>query len=247
MRRVIIVQARTTSTRLPGKVLMDLAGRPMLAQQLRRLKHCRGADDIVVATTTNAADDPVIELAHVEGVGWFRGSEHDVLGRFVGATRQARADVVVRITADCPLIDPEVTDRVIHELVTHATDCDYASNVLERTYPRGLDAEAMFSDTLCRMGRLAQSPAAREHVTVAAVSEQPTLFLRWSVTDTRDNSDLRWCVDTELDLRVVRALYEALDLDGRLAGYREIVAYARAHPTLASANAHIKTWDPLYA
>src|SRR6266849_2137746 len=113
IRRVIIVQARMTSTRLPGKVLMNLAGRPMLAQQIRRLKRCREADEIVIATTTNASDDPIITVAEREGVRWFRGSEHDVLSRYVGAAHEARAEVVARITADCPLIDPEQTDAVI--------------------------------------------------------------------------------------------------------------------------------------
>src|SRR5262249_34216934 len=119
MKRVIIVQARMTSTRLPGKVLMDLAGRPMLAQQLNRIKHCTAVDEIVVATTTNSTDEPIVELARQEGVAWFQGSEHDVLARFVGAARQTQADVVVRVTADCPLIDPHIIDTVIHELVSH--------------------------------------------------------------------------------------------------------------------------------
>src|SRR5688572_8897689 len=128
MKRVIIVQARMTSTRLPGKVLMDLAGRPMLARQIRRLKDCRCADDIVVATTTNATDDPVVALADAEGVRWFRGSEDDVLSRYVGAAREANADMIVRITADCPLIDAELTDQVIEELQSLSTTYDYASN-----------------------------------------------------------------------------------------------------------------------
>ena len=113
MRRVIVVQARMTSTRLPGKVLMDVAGQPMLVQQLRRLKQCALVDDIVVATTTHATDDPVAELAHREQVGCFRGSEQDVLARYVGAAREAKADGVVRVTTDCPLIEPEIVGRVV--------------------------------------------------------------------------------------------------------------------------------------
>lgn len=244
MRRVIIVQARMTSTRLPGKVLMDLAGRPMLTQQLRRLKRCLAADKIVIATTTNAADDPIVDLARQEGVGWFRGSEHDVLSRFVGAARHARADVVVRVTADCPLIDPEVTDRIITDLTDHADSCDYSSNVLERTYPRGLDVEALFLDTLLRVERMARSPSAREHVTPLIYSEQPDLFLRRSVTDSRNGADLRWTVDTAADLQLIRALYEGLDLGTRLLGYGEILAHVREHPELTRINAGIETWQP---
>ena len=243
MRRVIIVQARMTSTRLPGKVLMDVAGRPMLAQQLRRLKQCTRIDDIVVATTTNITDDPVVELAHGEKVGCFRGNERDVLARYVGAARYAKAEIVIRVTADCPLIDPQVTDRVIAELTEHATECDYASNVLCRTYPRGLDVEAFFWDTLLRMDRVARSDAAREHVTIVFRSERPELCLCRSVEDTENNADLRWTVDAAGDLQFVRQLYVALDLSTRTAPYPEILGYVRSHTELARRDEN-GTWDP---
>ena len=241
---VAIIQARMGSTRLPGKVLMDIAGRPMLAQQIRRLRQCKSVDEIVIATTTNRTDDSVVELAQWEGVSWFRGAEQDVLSRFVGAAGQAQADVIVRVTADCPLIDPQVTDRVISELVEHASGCDYASNVLQRTYPRGLDVEAFFWDTLLRMDRLGRSQAAREHVTLVLRVEQPRLFLCRSVADSHNNADLRWTVDTADDLQMVRALYVALSLDVRAVPYSEILAYVRAHPEMARLNANVETWDP---
>jgi spore coat polysaccharide biosynthesis protein SpsF len=243
MRRVIIVQARMTSTRLPGKVLMEVVGQPMLAQQLRRLKQCTLVDDIIVATTTNATDDPVAELVRREQVGCFRGSERDVLARCVGAAREARADMIIRMTADCPLIDPQVTDRVIGELTDHAMECDYASNVLRRTYPRGLDVEAFFWDTLLRIDRLARSDAAREHVTIVPRSEHPELFLCRSVEDNQNNADLRWTVDTAADLEFVRQLYAALDLCTRTASYPEILGYVRNHVELLRTD-EVETWDP---
>lgn len=244
MRRVIVVQARMTSTRLPGKVLMDLAGRPMLVQQLRRLKRCRQAEEIVVATTTNAADDPVVAVAQAEGVRWFRGSEADVLSRYVGAAREAKAEVVVRITADCPLIDPEESDCVIEALIRHPEACDYASNVHapygeRRTFPLGLDTEAFYADTLERIYRLVRSPVAREHVTVFIWKERPDLFLTRLVTDAEDNSDLRWTVDELRDLEMVRRLYETLGLGERPVGYRELLADVRAHPEMAALNAGV--------
>jgi len=239
MRRVIVVQARMTSTRLPGKVLMDVAGRPMLAQQLRRLTRCRLADDIVVATTVNATDDPVVTVARAEGARWFRGSEGDVLDRYVGAARDAKADIVVRVTADCPLIDPDVSDRVIDALVSGPERWDYASNVVRRTFPQGLDTEALFADTLERVHRMARSASAREHVTPFIYRERPDLFLVHSVTDGEDNSDLRWTVDEPADLELVRRVYEGLRVGERAVGYRELLAHARAHPELSALNAAV--------
>lgn len=244
MKRVVIIQARMGSSRLPGKVLMDVAGRPMLAQQIRRLKECRSVDGIVVATTTHPADDSVVELARQEDVSWFRGSEQDVLARYVGAARQAQADVVIRVTADCPLIDPQITDRVVQELTLHSGDCDYASNIESRTFPRGLDVEALFWDALMRIDRLATSQSAREHVTLVPRSERPNLFLSRSIVDDDDNADLRWTVDTEVDLQLVRELYEQLELGSHVMLYPEILTYVRAHPHLARLNAGIETWTP---
>jgi spore coat polysaccharide biosynthesis protein SpsF len=242
MRVVIIVQARMTSSRLPGKVLMEVSGRPMLAWQIERLQRC-AAHEIVLATTTNAGDDPVVELAARLGIRSFRGSEHDVLARFVGAARQAHADVVVRVTADCPLLDPAITDRVINELLEHRAECDYASNVSRRTYPRGLDVEAFFWDVLLRMDRLGTSQPAREHVTIVPRMERPDSFLCRSVEDTADNSDLRWTVDDRADLEMIRGIYAGLG--GRIAPYAETLAYARAHPELTRLNAGGQTWEPV--
>jgi spore coat polysaccharide biosynthesis protein SpsF len=230
VKRVIIVQARMTSTRLPGKILLNLAGQPMLAQQLRRLKRCRMADDIVVATTISDTDASVVALADREEVRWFRGSEQDVLTRYIGAARDSRADIVIRITADCPLIDPEIVDRVIQELESHEEDCDYATNVLQRTFPRGLDTEALFRDVLERLDRLAQSRSAREHVTTYIRWEHPELFLIRSITDGEDNSDLHWTVDTREDFALIQSLYQDLQLDRQMLSYRDIVHYVRHHP-----------------
>jgi len=245
MKKVIIVQARMNSTRLPGKVLMGIVGKPMLVRQIERLKHCTMADEIVIATTTNHADDPLVDIARQEGVGWFRGDEHDVLSRYVGAARYSQADVIVRVTADCPLIDPQINDRIIGELLACASECDYASNVLQRTYPRGLDVEAFFLDTLLRMDRLARSQVAREHVTLFLRSERPELFLRHSVVDKQNNADLRWTVDSEADLQTVRLIYQGLDLGTKIVPYPEVLSYVRARPELTQINRDVETWDPL--
>jgi spore coat polysaccharide biosynthesis protein SpsF len=239
MKTSIIVQARMTSTRLPGKVLMDVAGHPMLGQQIRRLKSCKLADEIIIATTVNAADDPIVHLADVEGVRWYRGSEQDVLSRYLGAARESRCSVVVRVTSDCPLIDSEETDKVISELIAHPSECDYAANVLDRKLPRGLDTEAMFIDTLERISRLATSLPAREHVTYLLHHERPELFLTRSVTHAIDNSDLRWTVDECSDLELIRRLYEELGLSDNHVPYPAIVEHVRSHPELQRINHHV--------
>jgi spore coat polysaccharide biosynthesis protein SpsF len=151
------------------------------------------------------------------------------------------ADVIVRLTADCPLLDAGVIDEVVGAL---GTSIDYASNTHERSYPRGLDAEALHRDTLERIARLGTSPSAREHVT-AFVMEQPALFRIAQVRAERDDSDLRWTVDTPDDLALVRALYRELDLASAARPYRDVVAAVRARPELAQANAHVvqKPWQ----
>ena len=244
MRTVAIVQARTTSTRLPGKVLADIDGRPMLGRVLDRVAAAATIDEVCVATTTNALDDPIVQIARASGHRWFRGDEHDVLGRYVGAAREANAEVVVRVTSDCPLIDSHVIDLVTTELTQNPATADYASNVSTRTYPRGLDVEALFRDALERAHRLATTKDEREHVTMVVYASQAVLFLRREVVDAVDNSDLRWTVDYPADLAVVRDVYRALDIAHRSPAYDEIVRWFRANPNATLRNRDLATWSP---
>jgi spore coat polysaccharide biosynthesis protein SpsF len=244
-RTIAIVQARMSSTRLPGKVLAELGGTTLLGQVVRRVRAAERVTEIVIATSTAPDDDVIVREADKLGVWAYRGALHDVLGRYLGAARSYRADVVVRVTADCPLVDPGVIDQVIDAC---GRDYDYASNTHARRYPRGLDVEALHRDTLERVARLGRSAAAREHVT-AYLMEQPTLFRVAQVAppSERDDSDLRWTVDTPDDLALVRTLYDELALADDVRPYTEIVAAVRGQPRLASLNAHIaqKPWqDP---
>jgi spore coat polysaccharide biosynthesis protein SpsF len=235
-KRVFVVQARMTSTRLPGKILMDLDGEPLLKRQLDRLKRCSTADEIVVACTTNAADEPLAALCAREGVSIFRGSENDVLSRYLGAARAAKADLVVRVTSDCPLICPEVCDKVVESI----GDADYASNTLKRTYPRGLDTEAFTFAALEKAAAEATSAPAREHVTWYMHTEARAAFRSRSIEDLDDHSALRWTVDLPEDLEAVRRLWTGLKLSEKALGYRDILAYATAHPEIAALNAAIE-------
>jgi len=241
MRTVAIIQARMGSSRLPGKVLVELGGITMLAQVVRRVRDARRITDVVVATSTAADDAAVVREAERLGACVHRGSENDVLARFVGAARAVCADAIVRLTADCPLLDAGVIDQVVGAL---GAAVDYASNTHDRTFPRGLDVEALHRDTLERIARLGTSPSAREHVT-AFVMEAPVLFRIAQVRAERDDSDLRWTVDTPDDLAMVRALYRELDLASAARPYRDVVAAVRARPELAEPNAHViqKPWQ----
>jgi spore coat polysaccharide biosynthesis protein SpsF len=235
-----IVQARLGSSRLPAKVLADLAGDTMLARVVQRLRATQLVNQVVIATTDASKDDAVADEAARLDAGCYRGPEQDVLARYVGAARECGADVIVRITSDCPLIDPDVVDKVVDALTRSR---DYASNTHVRTYPRGLDVEAFHASTLERIARLATSAAAHEHVT-SFVMEQPSLFSIRHVIAGKgiDDSDLRWTVDTAEDLALVRALYARFGND--IVPYRELVATVRKHPELAAVNAHVvqKSW-----
>jgi spore coat polysaccharide biosynthesis protein SpsF len=235
MKRVAIIQARMTSTRLPGKVMLDLDGKPLLVRQIERLERCTALDAICIATTTNETDDVLVESARRAGVLAFRGSETDVLSRYLGAAAHARAQLVVRITSDCPLIMPAIVDEVVR-CALEDPPCDYVSNTLTRRFPRGLDCEAIALAALERAGALATSVPAREHVTWFIHRERPELFTRREVVGDRDDSDLRWTVDTVEDLAMVRALWGVARLGERDATYDELVAIARAHPEITALN-----------
>lgn len=232
MKTVAIIQARMGSSRLPGKVLSDLAGKSMLARVVERLLDTTLVDAVMIATTTLPGDDAVVAHARQLGIMSYRGSADDVLARYLGAARTVRADVIVRVTADCPLLDPGVVDRVV-AACTH--DIDYASNTQTRSFPRGLDVEALHRDALERIGRIARTPSTREHVT-SFVTENPGLFRIAHVVSETDDSDLRWTVDTPEDLALARALYAG----GAPRDYRELVAHVRARPDLALSNAHVQ-------
>lgn len=234
---VAIVQARTGSTRLPGKVLAELAGEPMLARVLRRLARATTVDMVVVATTDLPEDDVLAELCRVRCWPCFRGSGPDVLDRYHQAARAFAADLVVRITADCPFIDPEVVDRVVTAFLTAEPPPDYAANVLPpRSYPRGLDTEVLSTGALSRAWRADADPATREHVTQYIV-RHPEDFTLLPVVHDEDLSALRWTVDTPEDLAFARRVYDHFGDDDF--GWRDLLALLAQHPDWADVNRHV--------
>jgi spore coat polysaccharide biosynthesis protein SpsF len=200
MNLLCVVQARTGSTRLPGKVLREIDGRPMLGFMLDRLD-ALAVDELVVATSDLERDDPIAEIAQAAGRAVVRGPEDDVLARYALAVERHPAEHVVRLTADCPLADPALVERVVAHHVD--TGADYTANVFPRTYPKGLDVEVVRAVALRDAAALAGAPAEREHVT-PFFYRRPQLFRLANVRHDVALGDERWTVDTEEDLDFVR-------------------------------------------
>jgi spore coat polysaccharide biosynthesis protein SpsF len=240
MKIVAIVQARMSSARFQGKVMVDLCGRPVLAQQLRRLRLCSSINEIVVATTTDAKDDPIADLCRLQDVRCVRGCELDVLSRYWLAAKESGADLIARVEGNCPLIDPGIVDKVVDELLEQPTWYDYASNVIRRTYPYGLDVEVFWRDTLERLDRMATSRDSRESVTHYLLRENPALFAPLSVTDTRDYSHLRWKIDSQDDLVMIKGIYRELELTKKYVSYEDTLKFVKARPWLSAPSYAIK-------
>lgn len=204
-----ILQARMTSSRLPGKVMAPVLGEPMIGRQIERLRRSVQIDRLIVATSAEPSDDALAAYCLSLGLGVVRGALDDVLGRFATALADhPDADVVVRLTADCPLADPVVIDAVIAR--HHAAGADYTSNTLgTRTYPHGLDAEVVRAEVLLQAARLADDPYEREHVT-PYIYRRPEVFRLAGVRRRRSLARLRWTVDVADDLAFVRGVYASL-------------------------------------
>lgn len=203
-----ILQARMSSTRLPGKVLMPLVGEPMLARQIERLRRAKNIGRLVVATSTDPSDDAINVLCRALRVACFRGSLKDVLGRYHGALRAfGPSETVVRLTGDCPLADPEVIDATID--LHFKEGADYTSNTGDLTFPKGLDVEVFKAEHLETAFREAGDPYEREHVT-PFLYRNPDRFVRASLECDPPMGHLRWTVDTPEDFEFVERVFEAL-------------------------------------
>lgn len=239
MRVGIIVQARMTSTRLPGKVLMPVMGKPLLEYQIERLQRVRRVDDIIIATTTKGTDQPIVDLARRLGIKIFRGSEEDVLSRYFGAAQENSLDIVVRITSDCPLIDPAVVDDVIGAYLDNAENCDYVSNALTRTFPRGMDTEVFPFSLLEKVYYEAIEQPCREHVT-PYIYENREKFRLLNVAYQRDESRHRWTVDTPEDFRLIELILKALYPINKVFELEDILALLNAHLDWFELNSQIE-------
>jgi spore coat polysaccharide biosynthesis protein SpsF len=225
-----MVQARMHSTRLPGKVLLPLSGRPVLDHVLRRCWKIAGADVVVCVIPVAADCDRIAEVAIAAGAAVFRGPENDVLARYAGAARMIDADTVMRVTSDCPLIDPDICSAVLNRL--GETRADYCCNNDPPTWPHGLDCEAMTAKALYRAHAEACAPFDREHVTPWIRRQRD--FLRVNVPGPPTSTDLRWTLDYPADYAFFQAVFEALGSEATTPAVLELLA---ARPGIVAINA----------
>ncbi len=240
MKTVAIIQAHMGSTRLPGKVLRNIGDRTMLARVVRRVSRAKELSAIVVACSTEPADEAIVHECEKLGVASFRGSDSDVLDRYAQTAKAHPADAYVRITSDCPLIDPEVIDLVVTRYAQG--DCDYASNTVDRTFPRGLDNEAFSANGLEQASKEAIEPYQRVHVT-PFFYQNPQRFRIAQLKQGENQSELRWTVDTADDLAFATAVYDALG-GGDDFSRRDVLALLERRPELAEINQHVKQKGP---
>lgn len=236
MKVVAIIQARMGSTRLPGKVLKDICGQTVLARVVNRTRRAALLHDVVVATTLKSADDAIVEECARLSVACFRGDEADVLGRYYQAAQEFSADAIVRITSDCPLIDPELIDAAIRAFLDEKPD--YVTNSLVLTYPRGLDVEVFTAQALACAWSAAKETYQRVHVT-PYLYENPKLFKIVSLTAEKNYSLYRWTLDTEEDLALIRGIYKHFP-EGDCIHWRQVLALLEDHPELAELNSHVQ-------
>lgn len=237
MRIVAIIQARMGSTRLPGKILKKVNGRPLLSYQLERLQQSNFISDLVIATTTDEKDDVIVEFCKLNNILWFRGSEEDVLARYYETAKRFNADAIVRITSDCPIIDVQVVNKTITYFMDN--NFDYVSNTVDRTYPRGLDTEVFTFAALEKAHKEAVIERDREHVT-AYFYTNPDIFKIAGVRNEVDYSKYRWTVDTEEDFQLIENIIENLYSENPQFTLYDTVKLMEANPDWFYINAHIE-------
>jgi spore coat polysaccharide biosynthesis protein SpsF len=234
MKIAAIVQAINKSTRLPGKVFKDIEGQPLLQRVIERIKRAKRINQVVIATTRSYEDKSIVEFAKKNGLKYVQGSEEDVLSRFILASEKTNADIIVRITADCPLIDPEIIDKAIEQFFKDKLD--YISNIAKRSFPRGLDIEVFSKQALRKVNQLGKEKRHREHVT-AFIYENPQMFKigHLIAEGVLKRPDIRLCVDTEEDITVIRKIYKRFSQNNTV-DITKVIDFLDSNPELIEIN-----------
>lgn len=233
----VIIQARVGSTRLPNKVLKDLCGRPVLWHVINRLKQSKKITKIIIATTTLPEDDAIQKFCEENKINYYRGSSENVLSRYYEAAKKYNAETVIRITSDCPVIDPVLLDEMIADY--HTGKADYMSNSLIRTFPRGLDAEIFSFQVLEKTFNEAVKQYELEHVT-PYIYQHPELFILKNFANSTDYSFHRWTLDTEEDYTLIKEIYNNLYTEGKIFLWKDILKLFEKRPELLEINRHIE-------
>ncbi len=224
------------SERLPRKVLLPLGGKTVLARVIERVKPCPLVDEIVIATTDQPEDEVIVQEATKNGVKHFRGDLNDVLLRYYGAACASQADVIVRITSDCPLFDPELLTEMLKTFQQRNGQVDYLSNVIKRSYPRGLDSEIFTFAALKKMHEQARQPFEREHVTAYFYRNPAAGFRLENYEGKEDLSRYRWTLDTPEDYQLLQAIYDGVNPITTEA----VLKFLKERPELVKLNAHVE-------
>lgn len=239
MQKVLIIQARMGSTRLPGKVLKPVLNRPLLAYLFERIKRCTQIDKIILATSVDPSNQQLEPICKQFNIPIYFGSEEDVLSRFEEIAKKTKADVIVRVSGDCPLIDPNIVDTIVSYYINHYETWDYASNTLKRTYARGMDVEVFSSGALHQAATKAKLPHEREHVT-PYIYQHPEIFNLGYIEDTQNKSDLRLTVDTDEDFQLIEKIIQELYPKNQNFTYSDILNVLKQNPSWTEINRHIK-------
>lgn len=241
MKVVCLVQARVGSTRLPGKILKEICGKTILHHEIDRLKKCKEIDEIVIATTDKEDDDKIVNEAKKLSVKYFRGSENDVLSRFYYAAKENNADIVVRVTSDCPCIDFEILDKMLIYFKEKYKEkqVDYLSNTIKRTYPRGYDIEIFTFSALEKSYINAKKEYEREHVT-PYIYDKTNNFLKLSFENKDDYSEYRVTLDTIEDFIVIKNIFENLYYKNPYFKLNDVVQYLNNNLHIVDINKHIE-------
>jgi spore coat polysaccharide biosynthesis protein SpsF len=236
--KVAIIQARSGSTRLPRKIFKALAGKPMIWHVVDRLSHAKMLDKIIIATTTQSEDDQVVGFCSANNIFCYRGSLNDVLSRYYETAKNYNADIVIRITSDCPVLDPDIIDAMLIQFIQE-DHIDYLSNTLERTFPRGLDTEIFTFAALEKTFNEAKLDYEHEHVT-PYIYNNSELFTIKNYANETDLSSYRWTVDTPEDLRLIEEIYNSLYQKDKIFLFKDILQLIEKRPELAKINQEIK-------
>lgn len=241
MRILSTIESRMGSTRLPGKIMKEIVEKPILELMVERLKRAKKIDEIVVATTTEPEDRVIAELAERLGVKWFRGDSEDVLDRVLKAAKTYQGDIIVEMTSDCPLLDPELVDRIIDIYLDNTYD--YVSNTVkdEMTYPRGLDVKVFSVNVLDEVSKLTNDPADRENVSLY-IYEHPERYNLYNLEAPPEyhHPEYRWTVDTKEDFQFVKEVYENLYHNNPCFLMKDVMELLKEKPHLCKINAGIR-------